>query len=526
MKSVNNFVSRLRTFEDICGLKINSLKTEAISLGKHPLHKLPNNIKWNTNPVKVLGVYLSQNLDEAYSANISNKLKKIKQLLNSWKQRKLTLIGKVLIIKSLAVSQIIYLANLQPFPDESIKEFERLFYEFLWGGTTHKIKKSIIVQNYDSGGQKMIDLKLINQVQKLKWVRFYLNNHNCIWKKTMENLIKVNNLNLLLRGNIQVKNIPQTTKFYTEVLMALEYLNTIGNNNDISKQYVFYNRHLSINRNIMYDNSLFEAGAWRVEDLFNSNGHVIPFSEWKRRGVTDKSFLVWRGLVQKIKTIKATNRLTNENMDKLNDLSFSLKSGQIVDILNSKTRDIYDKLISQNICKLTNKAMNKYSTMYELKQEDWQEIYTTYRLCTNDNQIKELQYKILHRYIPTNKLLFQMGKVASNKCTFCELYDETIEHVFFHCHCIRDLWFHIEHKFQIAENLTISFSVADVLLGYGKHNESTLGNQNVHINTVLLYVKYHIWKCKISGIKPTKQSLMVDLKNHGMFVPYFKTFVR
>ena len=70
-------------------------------------------------------MYICQDLEKAYSANLSEKLKKIRNLLTSWKQRKLTLLGKVLIIKSLAVSQIIYLVNLQPFPDESIMEFEK-----------------------------------------------------------------------------------------------------------------------------------------------------------------------------------------------------------------------------------------------------------------------------------------------------------------------------------------------------------------------------------------------------------------
>ena len=59
------------------------------------------------------------------------------------------------------MSQIIHLANLQPFPDETIVEFETLFYDFLWNGKTHKVKKSIITQRYDSGGQSMIDLKSV-----------------------------------------------------------------------------------------------------------------------------------------------------------------------------------------------------------------------------------------------------------------------------------------------------------------------------------------------------------------------------
>ena len=44
------------------------------------------------------------------------------------------------------------------------------------------------------------------------------------------------------------------------------------------------------------------------------------------------------------------------------------------------------------------------------------------RVCTRDNILKEFQFKILHRYLPTNDLLFKMEKVNSRKCTFCNLY--------------------------------------------------------------------------------------------------------
>ena len=479
---------------------------------------LPDNLKLNRNPIKVLGVYLSEDLQTAYKANLSEKLENIKSLLNTWKERKLTLQGKVLIIKCLAVSQIIHLANLQPFPDEYIIEFEKVLYNFLWGGKTHKIKKNMIVQNYVSGGQNMVDLKTVILVQKLKWIKHYLLNHNCLWQNTIEKLIKVKNLNLLLRSNFKVKKLPQTSEFYTEVLTALESLNTLQNGSNILNEYVFYNQRLTINKQITYDKELFDAGLWRAKDLYDSRGHVIPFDEWKNRGVTQRSYMLWRGLVQKLKTITKEPCINIETDQ--NDLSFELKNGEIVDVLNSNSKIIYHKIVDQKMS--VTKAMNKYSNQYNIPTENWKNIFKLFRTCLKDNIIKELQYKILHQYIPTNKLLFQMGKVMSNKCSFCEMYVETIEHLFFDCTQVRNIWFHIELKLYLIEKVKISLTVSDILFGYNISSETTFSVNNININTVLLYVKNYIWKCKLADIELRKENVMNDIEKNMMYVPYFE----
>ena len=122
-----------------------------------------------------------------------------------------------------------------------------------------------------------------------------------MWANTMEQLIKVENLNILLRSNFCLKSIPRTTEFYREVLKALESLRTKNNKIDFSKEYIFYNQLLTVNKKLIYDNDLFSAGMWRLQDLFDSNNRTIPFHELKMRGVTNKSFIIWRCLVQKVK---------------------------------------------------------------------------------------------------------------------------------------------------------------------------------------------------------------------------------
>jgi hypothetical protein len=67
------------------------------------------NVKWSFRKVKALGVWFSTNKEEAVMLNYQEKKEKISKILSCWQLRRLTLIGKVTVIKSLAASQLVYI---------------------------------------------------------------------------------------------------------------------------------------------------------------------------------------------------------------------------------------------------------------------------------------------------------------------------------------------------------------------------------------------------------------------------------
>ena len=92
-----------------------------------------------------------------------------------------------------------------------------------------------------------------------------------------------------------------------EVLKSLNKLYNIDQNNtrdNLENQFIFYNKMLKINKRLVYDEELFSAGLWRVCDMFDSNGNIIPFSTWETRGVSESKFCCGRVYCPKLKVIK------------------------------------------------------------------------------------------------------------------------------------------------------------------------------------------------------------------------------
>jgi len=66
-----------------------------------------------------------------HKLNFHGKLEKLEKILNSWRRRKLTLYGKINIIKTLGLSKLIFSASVLPIPENFAQEVNKLTFKFL-----------------------------------------------------------------------------------------------------------------------------------------------------------------------------------------------------------------------------------------------------------------------------------------------------------------------------------------------------------------------------------------------------------
>ena len=120
----------------------------------------------------MLGVKFTNKLREITEMNYLPKIEEMKKLCLNWSKRILTPTGKITVIKSHALSKINQLILSLPKPSEKItKDIQNLFYNYLWNGGPDKIKRSVVIQNYDRGGLRMIDADSFNNFLKLSWLQ-------------------------------------------------------------------------------------------------------------------------------------------------------------------------------------------------------------------------------------------------------------------------------------------------------------------------------------------------------------------
>ena len=120
LDSFTNLFNVLRDFGSLSGCKINMSKSEAIHVGssKGSDFKPYSNqgLVWKDNTFSTLDIKFSLNVKALYELNFIPKLTHIQQILNCWRSRNLSLIGKITVIKSLLLPQLLYLFSVLCIP--------------------------------------------------------------------------------------------------------------------------------------------------------------------------------------------------------------------------------------------------------------------------------------------------------------------------------------------------------------------------------------------------------------------------
>ena len=132
--SVENGLRIIKEFEEISGLKLNIEKTKAMWLGKwSKVKRKPLNLKWVNCPTKILGIHFSYDDKENNELNFNLKLQRLQSNLDICCSRDLTLFGKVLIIKTMGISSLVYSAANTDVPSEVINVVKSKIFRFLCG---------------------------------------------------------------------------------------------------------------------------------------------------------------------------------------------------------------------------------------------------------------------------------------------------------------------------------------------------------------------------------------------------------
>ena len=254
--SFSRSLSILDFFALISGLKVNYIKTEALWIGpyKNSESAISSSkpILWAKDKVYALGIWFSTSNDAYLNTNFTEKINKLQSILNSWSAKRLTLLGKITILKSLAISQMVYLLSSLPTSRETLQDVNSILYDFLWGGKGDKIKRTEMINNYNKGGLKMIDIRNFNTFLKVKWLQGYLDSDNKgKWKVFFDCYLERYGGKLLILSNLQQRDAKQLVIQDPFVKEVIEYWTTINyceKNLEFESAFIWHNSLITIEK--------------------------------------------------------------------------------------------------------------------------------------------------------------------------------------------------------------------------------------------------------------------------------------
>ena len=435
--SLEGTLNTLKKFENCSGLKINIDKTNAVWIGskRQSREKLLHNLqlKWNwEGKFKLLGIQYNLSKENILAENFTIYYNEIKRILNNWTLRKLTIVGKITVIKSLALSKLVHLFMTLPDPDNDyVKKLETMFFKFIWGKGKDRIKRSVIINDIEDGGLNAPHIMSFCRSLKLTWIKKLINDNDfSSWKMLILDRINKIGGNLIFHYDSKLvsKFTGNLNPFWQSVLKSWHSLpkEPATDCNSILRETIWYNSRILVNGKAVFYKQWYDSGIWYINDLVNENGKFLSYKEFLEIYNIKETFLGFQGIKDAIPR-EWKQILTNQEIHK-EDLYFKY----FIQLSNLKkpSKHFY------NILKGTHSTVPKKSQdkwlldIPTLEIHNWEDVYSLTKYITKDTKLQVFQYQILHRYLVTNSKLYIYGKKEHDRCTFCDSDKESILHLF------------------------------------------------------------------------------------------------
>uniref|UniRef100_A0A3Q4HUH7 Reverse transcriptase domain-containing protein n=1 Tax=Neolamprologus brichardi TaxID=32507 RepID=A0A3Q4HUH7_NEOBR len=154
-KSIEVSLAVCEAFSAASGMKINKEKSEVIYFKWREI-KEKRGLQEKSETLKILGVEIGENMQ---IKNWNSKLQKIQGKLLNWKDRELSFIGKVLVLKAEVMASIAFLATTLPIPYEILISLRKAMFYFLWGGQHERAKREIMYKPVGKGGRAVPEIE-------------------------------------------------------------------------------------------------------------------------------------------------------------------------------------------------------------------------------------------------------------------------------------------------------------------------------------------------------------------------------
>ena len=489
----------------VSGLKCNVSKCEALALGTGKIEPLEYNcqaITW-VEEITVTGVIFSKNTEQCRDKNFSKCLKNLETHLNMWKQRDLSLIGKVQIIKTFGVSQLQYIMSMVTPTPEIIGKATKLLNRFLWGSNINKIKHTACIAPYNEGGLNMPDVQTIVDSQRVSWIkRFFCTDRNTQWNVFFEwQFEKLGGLNFFHNSNIATRDVQNRglISFYESIAVAWCKFFTKGidedNNNNILSMSLFLNTQITtcgkLNKSLFYP-KLIKKGIIFINDIIDQRCILSPEQIKIRYNLTGIETFEYISVCKSIRK----NPLIMEKIQSAGINCIFRNTKDIISCENQKT--VYRALIKKISTRPTSEG--RLQSFYTLNSEQIVNAYKLPFLVTIETKLRSFQFNFNHLIFYTNKMLHDR-KITTNSplCTFCNKEEETLDHLFIDCPSILPLWNELELI------LSYTFSRQEKIFGcYDNLNN----NHFDIISHCSLLLKYYVHICRLNKNTPNTKVLV------------------
>ena len=476
-KVTQNIFKEYSKLTTMSGLVLNADKTEILNLctsGKQLTHNVYNNISLNIphkSSITICGNHLSLDKAIVYEHNISKKIEKLKSQLNKWKGRNLSINGKMIIVKTFAISQLIFSSQFQVIRTKDIKKIEHLAYSFIWNGTD-RVKRGILKAGRQDGGINGIDVESF----------FYSITLRQFLKSDSYTKLKCINDSPIIKEDIKTQ-----ARFILRKIL-LDQLNNCSIDSIESASWV-----TQLRADLL-------VKSYGKAHILLSNNNISTISSIKPESLRRGVFNTIRRCLHPMALVVLDLYVTEPISEPRILIQHCGKESEIGKLpsrsLNDRIKEVLKKVIIYH-------PADKYA----IDKSNFKEIRNTWHnlWLINNPTLRAIRLKILYKDIWSQEKRHKLGISHSSRCTICDETESSIHQLFLCTNAIR-IW------------NTVFNCIETPLLAGGMTNQAIAELIQVSNDLALEIVKSAIFKLLIQIDRSSKLDNASVLKNVSYWI--------
>lgn len=382
-----------------------------------------------------------------------------KILRSVWSRRDLSIYGRINIVKTLALSKLVFISSVMETPKNFATEVNKIVFDFIWKQKPAKIKKTTLIKKKSDGGLGMKDFVLFDKALKLTWVKRLCSDSDAPWKYIPKSSLSTVGGTELFQCNYDYNLLDlndHLPEFYKQIIHHWQKIvsTTPHSKTEILSQTIWNNKFITIDKKMVYLPHWQQAGINQISDLYDEHENCfLPFLSLRNKYTLNCNFLQYHGLISAIP----------QSWKKLLHVNSGDSTTPSPPICTITCKMLYDKLLTLE--NLPPPTSERKLLSYGIAKENLNKVYLLPFKATKEVKLAIFQHKIIHNILATNSILYKMKKIASPACPFCLSDSQNIRHLFISCPQASSFWDKFQSWYSTLSNESLLLSEQEVLFG-------------------------------------------------------------
>ena len=401
--NINRMLKLLIRYENYAGLAINAKKTNVLKIGPwknteakcYTLKKL----YWSPGPITILGFYIYLDAKVMQMKNFDNMFDKIDGILERWRSRDLTIIGKITVVNHLVNSLMIHKLTALPTPDENFfQKYKAKITKFIWNNKIPRLGYERLTQDYDKIGLKLVDLRTKEIALKSAWIAKYyeqVTDTEWFYDKLLIKSSKVWFCNLSPKefSSKEGRSSDKLNVAHSFLLAwcKFNFEETIENPEQMLNMVIWANSLIKRQNSEILDAQFRNSRIEKVMDIYNFvQKRFMNYQEVQREYGIEWGYLNYLGILAVIPKVWKINIRV---LDITEPIDIDSKIDKILQ-QKSGSKWVYWKIINRQY--IGNKILKElWEQDLELKMNDveWENIFINFRKSVSSTKLQSFQFR-------------------------------------------------------------------------------------------------------------------------------------